>query len=201
MVTDLERSLHHVASYLADRGRPWALVGGLAVAIRAQPRLTRDVDVAVATADDAEAESFVSSLLGEGYGVVAIVEHELSGRLATARLEHPSWSGTLTDLLFASCGIEPEIAAAAELLEALPDLRVPVARVGHLMAMKLLAEGERRPFDRADLLALAQVATDEDWDLARQGVDTIAERGFQRGRDLGAALDALASRTDGRSSS
>lgn len=42
------------------------------------------------------------------------------------------------DLLFASSGIEHEIVAAADPLEVLPDLTVPVARTGHLIALKPL---------------------------------------------------------------
>ncbi len=33
-------------------GASWALVGGLAVSARAEPRTTRDIDVAVAVGDD-----------------------------------------------------------------------------------------------------------------------------------------------------
>jgi len=51
----LERVLHDViaAPALADHA---ALVGGLAVSARTEPRFTRDLDVAVAVPDDAGAE-------------------------------------------------------------------------------------------------------------------------------------------------
>lgn len=38
-------------------GVRWALIGGLAVSVRAEPRFTRDVDVAVAIDSDVEAEA------------------------------------------------------------------------------------------------------------------------------------------------
>jgi len=46
--------------------------------------------------------------------------------------------GIIVDLLFASSGIEPEITAAAEVLTVARGLRMPVARTGHLIALKLL---------------------------------------------------------------
>jgi hypothetical protein len=52
------RSLPLPAS-LRPRGKRFALVGGLAVSVRAEVRFTRDVDLAVAVSSDAEAESLV----------------------------------------------------------------------------------------------------------------------------------------------
>lgn len=65
----LELALRRVALDLGKRDVRWALAGGFAVSARSEPRFTRDVDVAVAVADDAAAESLVHSLLSEGYRV------------------------------------------------------------------------------------------------------------------------------------
>lgn len=74
----------------------------------------------------------------------------------------------------------------------MPGLVVPVASTGHLIALKLLArDDDTRPQDHADLRALAAGATAEDVAAARTAVDLITERGFDRGRDLPALLDAL----------
>jgi hypothetical protein len=95
------------------------------------------------------------------------------------------------DLLFASSGIEPEIAGAAEVLEVFSGLNAPVARTGHLIALKLLARDEvARPQDTVDLRALIPQATADDLSLARTGVRLIASRGFHRGRDLSSDLEA-----------
>ena len=67
-------------------GCGWALVGGLAVSIRAEPRFTRDVDVAVSVADDATAEGLVRDLRAQGYRLDATLEQAALGRLATVRL-------------------------------------------------------------------------------------------------------------------
>lgn len=96
------------------------------------------------------------------------------------------------DLLFASCGIEPEIVGSAQELEVLPDLVVPVARTGHLIVMKLLARDDRhRPADADDLRSLAAVADEADWTMARSAVRLITARGYNRDRNLDAVLAEL----------
>lgn len=84
----LGRVLQNVATALGSTGaKPaFAVVGGLAVSARVEPRFTRDVDLAVATATDVEAEAVVHQLIGVGYRVVQAFEHEigLSGWLAPA---------------------------------------------------------------------------------------------------------------------
>jgi predicted nucleotidyltransferase len=110
----------------------------------------------------------------------------------SVRLTAPDPDGTTVDLLFASCGVEREIVAAAEVTEIAPGLSVPVARPGHLIAMKLLAgDDRRRPLDLDDLRSLAETADDEDRAMAEEAVRLIERRGFSRGRDLTAALSLL----------
>jgi predicted nucleotidyltransferase len=182
-----------VAASAALSNRRWALVGGLAVSVRCEPRFTRDIDLAVAVANDADAEALVRSLLNDGYRVLATVEQEAVGRLATVRLGVPgeTAAGVVVDLLFASSGIEPEIVASAEPLEVFDGLTVPVARTGDLIALKLLSQDDRRPQDAIDLQALAAGADDAERTRARNGVAQIVARGFARGRDLSADLEAL----------
>ena len=52
----LTRALEGIATRLQAAQRRWALVGGFAVSARAEPRTTRDIDVAVAVTDDSDAE-------------------------------------------------------------------------------------------------------------------------------------------------
>jgi hypothetical protein len=79
-------ALAHISATLRDLGRDFALVGGLAVSLRAEVRFTRDVDIAVVSATDDDAESLIHTLRGTGYQPVATVENEQHHRLATARL-------------------------------------------------------------------------------------------------------------------
>lgn len=192
-MTPVEDELRSILQSLALAQADAALVGGLAVSVRAEPRLTRDTDLVVSVGDDTEAEAVLSSLRSRGYQIETLIEHEPTGRLATARLVRSSASaGVLADLLFSSSGIEPEIVAAAEVLSVVPGLRCPVAVVGDLIAMKLLARDDRhRPNDADDLRELAVVASPEDWGRAEASVRLIEQRGFARGRDLTAALAEL----------
>ena len=190
--TDLEAALRRLVEDLRGAAVSFALVGGLAISIRAEPRLTRDIDVAVSVGGDAQAEAIVHQLIQRGYHPETVLEQELTGRLATVRLVHRDRPDIVVDLLFASCGIEPEIVGRSQNLEALPGLVLPVARAGHLIAMKLLARDDRRrPADADDLRALAAVADQSDWSLAREAVHLITERGYHRGRDLAADLAEL----------
>lgn len=188
----LRATIERAFTDLSAHANPWAVVGGLAVSTYAEPRTTRDLDVVVAVSGDSEAEQLVWSLLQQGYSVVAAVEHTARGRLATMRLQPPMKGAAIVDLLFASSGIEAEIAAAAVHLEILPGLSAPVAAIGHLIAMKVLARDDRRrPQDWDDLRALTRVASQADLDQARAALELIIDRGYARDRELVGDFDAL----------
>lgn len=190
----LETALRRIQTELEIYKLRWALVGGLAVSARSEPRFTRDADLAVTVRDDREAEVLVRWLLGRGYQTFATVEQEAVGRLATVRLIPPGENveGLVVDLLFASSGIEPEIVDAAEPLEILSKLTVPVAQTSHLIALKVLSrDDEKRPMDLADLNALLARATDREIQETRQALALITNRGFHRDRDLAASFEEL----------
>jgi hypothetical protein len=180
-MTRLLAAVQAISAPLDALQRRWALVGALAVSARAEPRFTRDVDLAVAVTDDKDAETLVRALRGRNFEILALLEQEVSGRLATGRLLPPGETpgGVVVDLLFASSGIEPELVAEAERLELADGLVVPVARAGHLLALKLLArDDEHRPQDQIDVRALLGVIDAQELVRARQAIATIAARGF-----------------------
>jgi hypothetical protein len=188
-----EAVLRRIVADLHALRRRFALVGGLAVSVRTEPRLTRDADIAILVADDHDAEALVRDLQARGWSVVAVVEHEAAGRLASIRLaiSVETARGAVVDLLFASSGIEPEIVERGEVVEAIPGFSVPVARSGDLIALKVLARDDRtRPQDRLDLSALLRAADASMLSLARASLALITQRGFHRGRDLSVSLDA-----------
>jgi predicted nucleotidyltransferase len=161
----------------------WALVGGLAVSIRSEPRTTRDVDVAVAVSGDPEAEAVLKKLISTGYRVLESgrqMERRDTGRLAGMRLLAPGTARSVVDLLFHFAGIEAEIVAAAESLEVGPRLFVPVARTGHLIALKVLAHAQNpsRAQDGPDLVNLLRHADFGERQRARDAVDRIARSVF-----------------------
>jgi hypothetical protein len=165
-----------------------AVVGGLAISARTEPRFTRDLDFAVAVANDDDAMQYVYRLGQLGYQTVTVLQRKIQQHLSTVRLRQRG-RGPLIDLLFAASGIEVEVVKASEPMEIIPGLIADVAQVGHLMAMKLVSrDDEIRPQDRIDLLALAKVANATEWVRARDAIRLITARGFARNRDLQAAL-------------
>jgi hypothetical protein len=188
-----EAALRRIVVDLQQLARRFAVIGGLAVSSRTEPRFTRDADLAVVVTDDRDAERVIRDLSVRHWRVVAVVEQDAAARLATVRLagDNGDDDGVVIDLLFASSEIEAEIVGAAEWVDVVAGLRIPVARIGHLIALKVLARDDRtRPQDRVDLAALLGVADAGALDEARAALDLITRRGFHRGRDLIPALDA-----------
>jgi len=177
------------ASRLSGLGRPFALVGGLAVSIRGEVRFTRDVDLAIDVSSDEETESLVRDLAAAGYSVVALVEHGDRKRLSTVRLR--SRAGVNVDLLAASSGIEHEVVSGSSPVEIEGAGGIPVARAEDLLATKLLSMSARRPQDRLDASALILANPSLDLDRVRAQLERIRERGFDRGKDLEADLRAV----------
>ena len=187
-------SLITVAARILDElrreGVSGCLVGGLAVSARCDPRFTRDIDVAIDIEDDARAEALVQKLGTVGFRAGAVAEHGAVGRLAMIRLIDDD---TTIDMLRASSGIEDEVVAVAESLEVVRGVVIPVARVGHLIALKLLSVSPGRETDTLDLRHLAAIATPAEWDRAADAVEKITARGYSRGRDLASDLRSLRS--------
>lgn len=191
-LTALERALGRVAGELGARGRHFALVGGLAVSARAEPRFTRDVDLAVTVTDDADTEQLVLFLSALGYRPVATVEHDVRKRLATVRLLSPE--GVKVDLLTASSGIEPEVVARASAIDLEGLGPVPVATAEDLLALKVLSMTEQRLQDRIDAERILQVCRELNLEQVRERLSLITARGYHRDQDLTAKLDALVAR-------
>jgi Nucleotidyl transferase AbiEii toxin, Type IV TA system len=187
MASPVESALRRAVADLDALKVRWALIGGLAVSVRSVPRFTKDLDFAIAVANDSEAEDVVHQLRGRGYQPVEVLEQEYVERLSGVRLER-SGSDVIVDLLFASSGIENEVVTSAARLEVLPQLSAPVATTGHLIALKTLAG---RNQDLTDLGSLIPAASAEDLDQAREAVRLIQARGFNREQDIAADLDKL----------
>ncbi|MBK6696959.1 MAG: nucleotidyl transferase AbiEii/AbiGii toxin family protein [Myxococcales bacterium] len=179
-------ALVDIAARLRHHGVGFALVGGLAVSIRAEVRFTRDVDIAVAFDTDEEVERLARAMTAEGFSPVAVVEHKERGRLAIVRMRSPS--GVVVDLLAASSGIEREIVDAAKPTAEFAG--VPVATAEHLLAMKVLSMRDARLQDRIDARGLLASGT-LDLVEVRRVLGLITARGFARGQDLEGKLAAL----------
>lgn len=187
-MTSLFEALAEVGTDLDQLGVRWALIGGLAVSVRAEPRTTKDLDVAIAVTDDPQAEGVIRDLMARSYRMLhEPLERTDQDRMSTVRMIALLRQGEMiVDLLFASSGIEPEIVAAAEPVEVLPGVTLPVIAMGHLLAVKSHAA---RLKDLADLQSLLRVASTRDLQTAREALDLIARRVAVGDRDLQAEFE------------
>ncbi len=89
-----------------------ALVGGLAVFVRIRTTFHPDVDIVVAVANDDAAESLSVNFLPSSTISLASVEQGRGQMVGSgpSRATADTAANVVVDLLFASCGIEPEIA-------------------------------------------------------------------------------------------
>ena len=181
--------LRLVVDALEKQGQGFALAGGLAVAIRAEPRFTADIDIVVAVGSDAAMESLIYNLRQLDFELIALVELKAQNRLATSRLEAPG--GMIVDLIAATCGIEQEIVARATLVE-IPEVgKIPVIRAEELLSMKILSMTEKRPLDRVDSINLLCINDNLDISVVRQNLLLIINRGYHRDQDLLLKLETL----------
>lgn len=187
--TSPEAAIAHIASQLRRLGTPFALVGGLAVSVRAEVRFTRDVDLAVDVDEDPSVERLVRELATVGYRATALVEHEQRHRLSTVRLTSPS--GVVVDLLAASSGVESEIVARAIVVPFDAAGLIPVARAEELLAMKVLSMTDKRLQDRIDAMSLVQSNPTLDLAAVRDVLHRITERGYHRDQDLLTKLETV----------
>jgi len=191
-VIQYERVLVRLQSDLVQIRARWALIGGLAVSIRSEPRTTFDIDIVVSVESDPEAERVVRALCERGYSVLRLLEQEATGRLAGARLAPAPEAGDAPiRILFASSGIEDTIVGESELVKALGDLVLPVAAAGHLIALKVLACQADRPQGKIDAMGLLAGASLSERERARIALDRIERRGFDRGKNLQRELAEL----------
>ena len=84
-------ALARATADLSELGVTHALVGGLAVSVRAEVRFTRDVDLAVVAGTDAELEAIVGGLRARGYWGQAVVEQRGRGWTSRTRRRGRRW--------------------------------------------------------------------------------------------------------------
>lgn len=186
-MNDLILTLERVTRDLDEIGLPWALVGAMAVAAWAEARMTLDLDVAVCVADHHERRRAVDELRARAYRWEASFANDAMVSFAV-----PEAGGLRLDLLFSLAGIETEVAQHAVRLTLAPGLELPVARLGDLIALKLLSAGQPgREHDLRDLRALVGVATAVDLDHSRAAIGLLIARGAASRETLEAKLEQL----------
>jgi len=153
--------------------------------VRADPRVTRDIDFVVAVHDDDDAEARIFTLQQRGFRVDGVFVRR-GGRISTVRSRHSSVPEILIDLLFSNAQIEREIAEEAT-AAAVGRVSCPVAQPWHLLAMNVYAN---RPKDQADLQELIERADSATLERARVALRLMRARGVAPKRDLVRELEA-----------
>lgn len=155
-----ERALIQLAALLEENGVRYAVIGGVAIQIwTAEPRTTRDIDVALRSYDDLPA----AALLAAGF------LHE--GRFAHSdnwRSPGSEPSRQRTAIQFTSDPLTANAVDRAELYDILGGPKLRVASLVDLLHLKLEAacEPERLPSKRTSDLADVQRLIEEHPDLA-----------------------------------
>jgi predicted nucleotidyltransferase len=179
--------IRRVAEDLNASGIQWCLVGGLGASVYAEPRTTKDIDVVVAIESEEDAERLNAFLSSRGYSSPSVLFHTGPTRRMGSRVMLSSSRGSEIplDILSNSCGIEHHIVKQAIKLEVLPAVWLPVAALGHLIAMKILSHHDiSRLQDKVDLMGLLRKAGPKDIDLAKSALIQIAQAGYATNRNL-----------------
>jgi predicted nucleotidyltransferase len=175
----LQTTLADVVSFLQVKNIPYALIGGLAVSLRGETRVTADVDIVIA-ADVERGLSLIGELEGSNFRPLFTDVAEVVAKAFLLPLRHRD-TNVKVDIAIGLSGFERQIVERAELLD-LAGTRVAVATAEDLLIMKVLAG---RPRDEQDLrgLVIAQ-GSRLDWDYC-----------LRLATELGSALELdLASR-------
>jgi len=179
----LQQTLGDLAAFLDQRGAPFALIGGLAVAVHGEARFTVDVDAVLAVTIE-EATALLADLGASPFEPLFPGVKEVLRAAFILPLRHRA-TGTTVDLAIGLTGFEQhaiERAAVATLL----GVPVPVVTAEDLLVMKVLAG---RPRDVEDA---GQIARRQGAKLDRAYVlETGRLVGEAVGEDLTRRLEAL----------
>jgi len=182
---ELGAAIKKVVLWLNQSGIKYALVGGLAVSFRTIERATKDVDFALATQNDNDAETLIRAFQVIGFQPTTLLEHKTHKVISAGRLLSEEFPGIYLDLLFAASGIESEVVNSADLVEILPNLEVKVASLSSLIAMKVLSStNKHRRQDLLDLDNLIKDASEDEITEAGKLIQLIEDRGYNHNQDL-----------------
>ena len=179
----IQRTLHEISAFLGDRSIPFAVVGGIAVTVRGEPRFTADVDVVV-DVDVHTAVEIIDALRESGFDPLVEDPEELVRTSFLLPLLCRE-SGVPIDLALGLSGFERQLVERAP-IETLRELEIPVATAEDLVIMKLLA-GRPRDLDDARRI-VARQADHMDWHyvqkVARQLGEAVGQEFDRSLRDL-----------------
>jgi hypothetical protein len=181
----LRTTLADVVAFLESNGVAYALVGGLAVSARGQPRVTVDVDMILGTDIDSAlrlAENLEITKFKPLFDDVATIVQQAF----ILPLRHRQ-TNVKVDLAIGMSGFEQQAIARAQVMDA-AGTKVRVATSEDLLVMKVLAG---RPQDEQDLQGLVIAQGDRlDWPYCLNVAEKLGEA---IGQDLASRVRSLRS--------
>ena len=144
---DFANALRIIGSGLEDAESPWAVIGGLALAVHGAGRLTLDLDIVTEYSVQDRLVSYLESL---GYRTL----HRSRGY---SNHVHSEGEKGRIDVVYVEGATARALFSEADLREILPGLEALVPRPEHLVAMKVLAaknDPARRLQELADIAEL-----------------------------------------------
>jgi len=179
----LQKTLVDAVNFLDTEGVPYALIGGLAVSLRGQPRMTADVAMVI-LADVPRSLALVRGLEATSFKPLFDDVAEVVQKALILPLRHRV-TNVKVDLALGLSGFERQTLARAERLS-LAGAMIAVATAEDLLIMKVLAG---RPQDDQDAqgLVIAQ-GRHLDWNYC---LNLAAELGEAVGQDLLTRITSL----------
>lgn len=165
----LIESLRDLTAWLEAEKIQQVLIGGVAVAFVAQPRMTEDID-AVISLDTDLLESFLSTAISYGFAPRISDAADFARRRRVILLQHQS-TGVNIDLSCSALPFEEEMILRARSLT-IGSITVRVATPEDLIITKAIAH---RPRDIADIEAILNIESNLDFDRIRSWVGQFAE--------------------------
>jgi hypothetical protein len=169
----LEQTLADIADFLNLQGVPFAVIGGIAVAVRGESRFTADVDIVLGI-DLEQSLALLAAVRESPFRPLFSDVEEIVQASFLLPLRHQE-SGIKVDLAIGVTGFEQQMIARSTPVQ-LADRLVPIVSAEDLILMKLLAS---RPRDIADIDGIVEYQGDGlDWKYL-----------LQTGRELTEAID------------
>lgn len=163
-------TLADAAHLLETRGIRFALIGGLAVSLRGQPRMTVDVDLVI-LADIDQALQLAQELSSTPFEPLFPGVEEVVARSYILPLRHRV-TGIRVDVAIGMSGFEQQAVVRATKVT-IGDVHVPVVAVEDLLVMKALAG---RPQDEQDIRGLVAAQRDAiDWPACLDVAEKLGE--------------------------
>lgn len=162
-------ALRALNSWLSSQDTPYTLIGGIAVSLVAEPRVTKDIDVLVMLEPD-RWSGFLDSCAP--YGFAPRMSDALDfARLHRVLLLKHTTGGVDVDISFGALPFETEAIEGA-LERDIGRLKMRVASPADLVIMKAVA---MRPKDQMDIVRIVELYPDLDVDRICHWVGQFAE--------------------------